>query len=152
MSSLNIFAGVPLPVILKTLCLWVCFFSIALCDSVRGPTLLDVRDEVGVSTQAMSYTFMLAAIGGLGGCIVAGILLDRFATSTLYLVLLFRLQNICLSNILNQLQHPDIPTIDHFLSYQILIILLRTENFSLRLNKKIKNGFLIFHKCKIVVG
>ena len=88
-----------------------------------------------------------------------------FATSTLYLVLLFRLQNICNLNplpcpavqvtkysLLNQLQHPDIPTIDHFLSYQILIILLRTENFSLRLNKKIKNGFLIFHKCKIVVG
>ena len=46
------------------------FTCTALCDSVRGPTLLDVRDEVGVSTQAMSYTFMLAAIGGLGGCIV----------------------------------------------------------------------------------
>ena len=47
-----------------------CTVCTALCDSVRGPTFLDVRDEVGVSTQAMSYTFMLAAIGGLGGCIV----------------------------------------------------------------------------------
>ena len=57
--------------ILIYLCTIVPFFTCtALCDSVRGPTLLDVRDEVGVSTQAMSYTFMLAAIGGLGGCIV----------------------------------------------------------------------------------
>ena len=82
---------------------------------------------------------------------VAGILLDRFATSTLYLVLLFRLHNICIvSQILSSKSRPL--TIFQVIKNTHYIVKLRTENFSLRLNKKKKNGFLIFHKCKIVVG
>ena len=37
-------------------------------DSVRGPTLLDLRDLVGANTSDMSYTFVVAALGGLLGC------------------------------------------------------------------------------------
>ena len=42
--------------------------SIGTTDSVRGPTLLDLRDLVGADTADMSYTFVMAAMGGLLGC------------------------------------------------------------------------------------
>jgi len=87
LSALNIFAEVPRWIVVRTVSLWVCYLSIALPDSVRGPTLLDVRDVVGVSTQEMSYVFMVAAIGGLFGCLIVGLVLDRVSSSTKYLVL-----------------------------------------------------------------
>jgi len=88
LQVLNIFHSVPRSITTRTFSLWTCFFSIAFSDSVRGPTFLDVRDTIGISTQEMSYTYMVAAIGGLIGCFTAGLLLDRFSNSFRYFVLL----------------------------------------------------------------
>jgi hypothetical protein len=42
---------------------------------VRGPTLLDLRDLVGANTADMSYTFVVAAMGGLLGCFAGDLMI-----------------------------------------------------------------------------
>ena len=71
----------------RTALLWVTFFTSAASESVRPPTLLDIRDRLGCSTEEATYQFSVQAAGGLAGCLISGFLADRWLgvskTSTL---------------------------------------------------------------------
>lgn len=70
-----------------TILLWVSFLLIGFSDSMRGPTVLDLKDLVGVELSAISSTFALRSFGGLIGSLATGILLDRFRRSSRYLAI-----------------------------------------------------------------
>ena len=62
----------------RTALLWVTFFTSAASESVRPPTLLDIRDRLGCSTEEATYQFSVQAAGGLAGCLISGFLADRW--------------------------------------------------------------------------
>ena len=63
--------------IIRTALLWVTFFTSAASESIRPPTLLDIRDRLDCSTEEATYQFSVQAAGGLAGCLVSGFLADR---------------------------------------------------------------------------
>ena len=63
---------------LRTVLLWVTFFTSAASESVRPPTLLDIRDRLNCSTEEATYQFSVQAAGGLAGCLISGFLADRY--------------------------------------------------------------------------
>ena len=75
------------PALCRTFLLWFSFFSIGISDSVRGPTLLDLRDLISVETSEISTTFALRSLGGLLGSMATGLLLDRLSRASRYLIL-----------------------------------------------------------------
>ena len=77
----------PWPALCRTFLLWFSFFSIGISDSVRGPTLLDLRDLISVKTSEISTTFALRSLGGLLGSMATGLLLDRISRGSRYLTL-----------------------------------------------------------------
>jgi len=77
----------PWPALCRTFLLWFSFFSIGISDSVRGPTLLDLRDLISVETSEISTTFALRSLGGLLGSMATGLLLDRLSRASRYLIL-----------------------------------------------------------------
>ena len=77
----------PWPALCRTFLLWFSFFSIGISDSVRGPTLLDLRDLISVETSEISTTFALRSLGGLLGSMATGLLLDRLSRASRYLTL-----------------------------------------------------------------
>ena len=77
----------PWPALCRTFLLWFSFFSIGISDSVRGPTLLDLRDLISVETSDISTTFALRSLGGLFGSMATGLLLDRLSRASRYLTL-----------------------------------------------------------------
>ena len=56
-----------------------------MADSVRGPTLLDLRDAVKEDLRDVSSIFALKSFGGLVGTFVAGLLLDYCQPSVDYI-------------------------------------------------------------------
>ena len=58
-----------------------------MADSVRGPTLLDLKDLIGVEISEVSTIFAFKSFGGFIGVIMVGLLLDRFQPSVQYLFL-----------------------------------------------------------------
>lgn len=77
----------PWPALWRTLLLWLSFLAIGLSDSIRGPTLLDLRDLVATDTASISSTFALRSLGGLLGSLATGLLLDRLTRAARYLAL-----------------------------------------------------------------
>ena len=67
----------PWPLLRRTLLLWLSFLVLGLSDSVRGPTVLDLSDLVGVQLSQISSTFACRSGGGLLGSLVTGVFLDR---------------------------------------------------------------------------
>ena len=62
----------------RTALLWITFFTSAASESVRPPTLLDIRDRLGCTTEEATYQFSVQAAGGLAGCLISGFLADRW--------------------------------------------------------------------------
>ena len=58
-----------------------------MADSVRGPTLLDLKDLIGVEISDVASIFAFKSFGGFIGVIMVGLLLDRFQPSVQYLFL-----------------------------------------------------------------
>ena len=76
---------------------WVCFaeemyfnnfkdFSIndlillsvlGIVEGVIGPTLLDLKDFIGVSLGSISFIIMVSSIGSMVGCFLAGYVMDK---------------------------------------------------------------------------
>ena len=54
---------------------------------MRGPTLLDLKDLIGVEISEVSTIFAFKSFGGFIGVIMVGLLLDRFQPSVQYLFL-----------------------------------------------------------------
>ena len=77
----------PWPALCRTFLLWFSFFSTGISNSVRGPTLLDLRDLISVETSEISTTFALRSLGGLFGSLATGLLLDRLSRASRYLTL-----------------------------------------------------------------
>merc|ERR1712142_66079 len=77
----------PWHLLWKTCLLWFSFFMLGLSDSVRGPTLLDLKDLINEDVSAVSSTFALRAFGGLVGCFLSGLILDFLSPSSRYLFL-----------------------------------------------------------------
>jgi len=75
----------PWPLLYKTSLLWFSFFCLGLSDSIRGPTLLDLKDLINEDVSAVSSTFALRAFGGLFGCFLSGSILDSLAPSSRYI-------------------------------------------------------------------
>lgn len=47
-------------------------------DGVIGPTLLDLKDFIGVTIGQISFILMMSSIGSMVGCFLTGFLLDKF--------------------------------------------------------------------------
>ena len=67
----------PWHLLWRTVLLWLTFFTSAASESVRPPTLLDIRDRLGISVEEATYQFSVQAAGGLTGCLISGFLADR---------------------------------------------------------------------------
>ena len=76
-DTLSIGQSYPWDLLWKTVLLWVSFLTSAGAESVRPPTLLDIRDRISCSTEEATYQFTVQAAGGLVGCAISGILADR---------------------------------------------------------------------------
>ena len=50
-----------------------------LCDSVRGPTLLDLGEVYHVDIGRMSLIFTFFSAGSMTGCLLSSVLLDRLS-------------------------------------------------------------------------
>jgi len=67
----------PWHLLTRTIFLVVTFLVLGLLVTVNGPTLLDLKDLLGASIGQISFIFLLGSIGGLIGCSLVGILLDK---------------------------------------------------------------------------
>jgi len=67
----------PWPLLWRTILLLLAFLALGVCDAVKGPTLLDLKDLVGADISQISFLFMLSSIGSLVGCFTVGAILDR---------------------------------------------------------------------------
>ena len=63
----------------QTLLLWLTYVCCGLADSVRGPTLMDLRDLVQEDISSVASIFAFKSFGGLIGILGPGLLLDRQA-------------------------------------------------------------------------
>ena len=63
----------------QTLLLWLTYVCCGLADSVRGPTLMDLRDLVREDISSVASIFAFKSFGGLIGILGPGLLLDRQA-------------------------------------------------------------------------
>jgi len=79
----------------KTLILWFSFFVLGLSDSLRGPTLLDLKDLIDEDVAAVSSTFALRSFGGLIGCFLSGLVLDKLSPSSRFVFLAFATFMLC---------------------------------------------------------
>ena len=66
----------------QTCLLWATYLCAGMADSVRGPTLLELRDLVRADISSTASIVTLKSVGGLGGTLVTGLLLDRCRPST----------------------------------------------------------------------
>ena len=78
-NTLPVGESYPWNLLWRTVLLWVSFFTSAGAESVRPPTLLDIRDRLNCSTEETTYQFTVQAAGGLAGCIISGVLADRYS-------------------------------------------------------------------------
>ena len=46
-------------------------------EGVIGPTLLDLKDFIGVSLGSISFIYMVSSIGSMAGCFLAGYIMDK---------------------------------------------------------------------------
>ena len=46
-------------------------------EGVIGPTLLDLRDLIGVSLGSISFIIMVSSIGSMVGCFLSGYAMDK---------------------------------------------------------------------------
>ena len=46
-------------------------------EGVIGPTLLDLKDFIGVSLGSISFIIMVSSIGSMVGCFLAGYVMDK---------------------------------------------------------------------------
>ena len=81
-NTLPVGESYPWNLLWRTALLWVSFFTSAGAESVRPPTILDIRDRLNCSTEETTYQFTVQAAGGLAGCIISGVLADRFVKDT----------------------------------------------------------------------
>jgi len=77
----------PFHLLRKTFLLWVIYITCGMTDSVRGPTLLDLKDLINVEISEVATIFAFKSFGGFIGVIMVGLLLDRFKPSVQYLFL-----------------------------------------------------------------
>ena len=77
-NTLPVGESYPWNLLWRTVLLWVSFLTSAGAESVRPPTILDIRDRLGCSTEESTYQFTVQAAGGLAGCIISGVLADRY--------------------------------------------------------------------------
>ena len=54
------------------------FSVLGVTDGVIGPTLLDLKDFIGVTIGQISFILMMSSIGSMVGCFLTGFLLDKF--------------------------------------------------------------------------
>ena len=71
--------------VIQTLLLWLTFFCCGISDSVRGPTLLDLKDLVGEKLSEVSTIITLKSLGGLCGALITGVVLDFLQPSYSYI-------------------------------------------------------------------
>ena len=86
-NTLSVGETYPWNLLWRTVLLWVSFFTSAGAESVRPPTLLDIRDRLNCSMEETTYQFTVQAAGGLAGCIISGVLADRLSGSQTYMFL-----------------------------------------------------------------
>ena len=77
----------PFHLLRKTFLLWVIYVTCGMTDSVRGPTLLDLKDLINVEISEVATIFAFKSFGGFIGVIMVALLLDRFKPSVQYLFL-----------------------------------------------------------------
>jgi FHS family Na+ dependent glucose MFS transporter 1 len=71
--------GYPWPLLARTILLLHAYLALGVCDAIRGPTLLDLRDLLGASIADISIIFIFGSVGSLLGCLLTGVLLDRLS-------------------------------------------------------------------------
>ena len=50
---------------------------LGIVEGVIGPTLLDLKDLIGVSLGSISFIIMVSSIGSMVGCFLAGYVMDK---------------------------------------------------------------------------
>ena len=63
--------------LIKTIPIWMGFFIFGICDCVRGPTILDLKDILDVKISEISLIFTFFSMGSLAGCILSSLILDK---------------------------------------------------------------------------
>ena len=53
------------------------FSVLGIVEGVIGPTLLDLKDFIGVSLGRISFIIMVSSIGSMIGCFLSGYAMDR---------------------------------------------------------------------------
>ena len=51
---------------------------LGIVEGVIGPTLLDLKDFIGVSLGSISFIIMASSIGSMFGCFLSGYIMDKF--------------------------------------------------------------------------
>ena len=50
---------------------------LGIVEGVIGPTLLDLKDFIGVSLGGISFIIMVSSIGSMVGCFLSGYVMDK---------------------------------------------------------------------------
>ena len=74
----------PWHLLQRTLLIWVTFLLSGVTETVRPSTALDIGDRLNVTIEKTSYQFTVQAGGGLVGCIISGLLADRYLGFSLF--------------------------------------------------------------------
>jgi len=67
----------PWPLLARTILILLSYFAYGIVEVVRGPTLLDLKDLLGVSVGEISFVFIFTSIGSVAGCFSVGIIMDK---------------------------------------------------------------------------
>jgi MFS family permease len=63
--------------LIKTIPIWMGFFTFGICGFVRGPTILDLKEILDVEISEISLIFTFFSMGSLAGCILSSLILDK---------------------------------------------------------------------------
>jgi len=67
----------PWPLLARTILILVSFLGLGIVEVVRGPTLLDLKDLLGVTVGEISIIFPFFSIGSVIGCFSVGLIMDK---------------------------------------------------------------------------
>ncbi|XP_070572018.1 sodium-dependent glucose transporter 1A-like [Ptychodera flava] len=75
--------------VIKTVSLYFSFFGLGLCLAVIGPSLLDLKFQVGATLQQVTLVFTARSVGYVIGSIVGGVCFDKFENQLLLALTMF---------------------------------------------------------------
>ena len=67
----------PWPLLARTILILLSYFAYGIVEVVRGPTLLDLKDLLGVTVGEISFVFIFTSIGSVTGCFSVGLIMDK---------------------------------------------------------------------------